>query len=89
MPWAVSCWPSWLNSVRSSSSLISPGIGWVAGRPSSSTNSIGTCGICIAWAIAGEASMSMRPARNRPSYSLATVATSRAIVALSGAWPVE
>ena len=64
-------------------------MGWVAGRPSRSTNSIGTCGICMAWAIAGEASMSMRPARNRPSYSPATVATSAAMVALSGACEVE
>ena len=43
----------------------------------------------MAWAMAGEASMSMRPARNRPSYSSATVATSPAMVTLSGAWKVE
>ena len=43
----------------------------------------------MAWAMAGEASMSMRPARKRPSYSLATVATSLAMVALSGACAVE
>ena len=43
----------------------------------------------MACAMAGEASMSISPARNRPSYSPATVATSLAMVALSGAWEVE
>ena len=41
----------------------------MAGLPSSSTKSIRTCGICMAWAMAGVASMSMRPARNRPSLA--------------------
>ena len=78
MPCAVSCCTELLEqrcaARRGGSTSWNSG---VAGRPSRSTNSIGTCGICMAWAIAGEASMSTRPARNRPSYSPATASPGR------------
>ncbi len=89
MPCAVSCWVSWPKRVRSSSIDSAPGTGWVTGRPSSSTIIIGTCGICIACAICGTASMSTRATRKRPAFSSATVTRSLAIAALSGAREAE
>ena len=83
MPWVVSCCITWLMAVRKSSR---GSTSWISGcgRPSMTANTNGTDCSCTAWAIAGWESMSTSPARNRPSYSSATVARSRAICSLSG-----